>query len=323
MGFEIGGVEIGRGERRIVDLFAARLYTHATLEIPVHVVRGKRAGPRLLLCAALHGDEINGVEVIRRVLKTPSLEKKLRGTLVAVPVVNVFGFVQQSRYLPDRRDLNRSFPGSAKGSLAARMARLFLEEVVDGSDFGIDLHTGSNDRCNLPQIRVGAGDQLTADLARSFGAPVILTARPPRGTLREAAVRRGTPVMVFEAGQALRFEEEAIRAGVLGVRRVMREMGMLPKLRKKKSYDPMVTSRSLWIRAPIGGVFRVQSKLGATVQKKDIVGTVSDPVGSEETLVLAPSRGLIIGRLERPLVHRGDALIHLARMVESGAKTSK
>ena len=314
---KIGGVEIDRGERRIVELFAARLYTHAKLEIPVEIVRGRRDGPRLLLCAALHGDEINGVEVIRRVLQTPALEEKLRGTLVAVPVVNVFGFVQQSRYLPDRRDLNRSFPGSVKGSLAARMARQFLDEVVDGSDFGIDLHTGSNDRCNLPQIRISAADRQAKDLALAFGVPVILTNRAPRGTLRKAAINRGMSMMVYEAGRALRFEESAIRPGVLGVKRVMRGLGMLPKLRKKTLSEPLVTSRSRWIRAPIGGVFRIECKLGATVRKKDVVGTISDPFGAEETRVHAGSEGLIIGRLERPLVHRGDALIHLARLEDS------
>lgn len=318
----IGGVEIARGERRTVDLFAARLYTHATLEIPVQVVRGRHDGPRLLLCAALHGDEINGVEVIRRVLRTPALEKKLRGTLVAVPVVNVFGFVQQSRYLPDRRDLNRSFPGSNRGSLAARMARHFLEEVVDGSDFGIDLHTGSNDRCNLPQIRIALGDSRGMKLGRAFGAPVILPSRPPRGTLRDAAVRRGTSIMVYEAGQALRFEEGAIRTGVRGVKRVMRELGMLPKLRKPTRVESRVAQGSRWIRAPIGGVFRVECKLGAMVRKKDVVGSISDPFGADETRVLAPSRGLIIGRLERPLVHRGDALMHLAKVGEIDAEAS-
>jgi predicted deacylase len=310
----IGGVEIGRGERLVVPLFAARLYTQTRLEIPITVIRGKRDGPRLLLSAALHGDEINGVEVIRRVLKTPGLERKLRGTLVAVPVVNVFAFVQQSRYVPDRRDLNRSFPGSTRGSLASRMARAFLEEVVDGSDLLIDLHTGTNDRCNLPQLRVSPGDARARELARSFGVSVILLSSPPRGTLRRAAVKRGVPVLVFEGGQALRFEEKPIRAGVLGVLRIMREMGMLPPLRRRRRpREPLVTGKSAWIRAPVGGVFRARVELGARVRRRELVGTISDPVGAYERRVLAPSRGIIIGRLERPLVHRGDAVMHLAR----------
>ncbi len=317
---KIGGVEIARGERRRVDLFAARLYPHSELEIPVQVIRGRRDGPRLVVCAALHGDEINGVEVIRRVLRTPKLEQKLRGTLIAVPIVNVFGFIEQSRYLPDRRDLNRSFPGASKGSLASQMARLFLEEVIDGSDAVIDLHTGSNARCNLPQIRISPDDAESMRLARAFDAPLILTNRAARGTLRHAAVSRGTPTLVYEAGQALRFEEEAIRPGVLGVKRVMREMGMLPKLRKKKKPQSLVSSKSTWIRAPIGGVFHVESKLGAIVKKQEVLGSISDPFGVEETPVRATTKGLIIGRLERPLVHRGDAVIHLARVVEPVTK---
>ncbi len=189
---KVGGEEIARGERRRIDLFAARLYTHSKLEIPVQVIRGRRDGPRLVVCAALHGDEINGVEVIRRVLRTPKLETKLRGTLIAVPIVNVFGFIEQSRYLPDRRDLNRSFPGASKGSLASQMARLFLDEVINGSDAVIDLHTGSNARCNLPQIRINPNDAESMRLARAFDAPLILTNRAARGTLRHAAVSQGT-----------------------------------------------------------------------------------------------------------------------------------
>ncbi len=310
----VGGIDVARGERRRIDLFAARLYTHSELEIPVQVVRGRRDGPRLVVCAALHGDEINGVEVIRRVLRIPKLEEKLRGTLIAVPIVNVFGFIEQSRYLPDRRDLNRSFPGSPKGSLASQMARLFLDEVINGSDAVIDLHTGSHDRCNLPQLRVSPADAEGMRLGRAFGPPVILTNRPARGTLRDAAVRRGTPALVYEAGQALRFEDEAVRPGLEGIKRVMRELGMLPKLRKKKVIESLVATRSTWIRAPTSGVFHVENKLGSRVKKKDVVGTISDPFGVEETLVRATASGLIIGRLERPLVHRGDALIHLARL---------
>lgn len=309
---EIGGERVGRGERRIVELLATRLYTGAELKIPVHVVRGRREGPRLFLCAALHGDEINGVEVIRRVLRLGEMEE-LRGTLIAVPVVNVFGFVQQSRYLPDRRDLNRSFPGSLKGSLAAQVARSFLDEVVDGSDLGIDLHTASHDRCNLPQVRIEPGDPLLEAMAVAFAPPVVLPGKAPRGTLRGAAGRRGTPVLVYEAGQALRFEEEAIEPGVRGVVGVMRELEMLPRSEAGRDVPPPLTATSSrWIRAPIGGVFRVGVELGARVLKGERLGTVSDPLGSEEEEVEAPAAGLIIGRLERPLVYRGEAVLHLA-----------
>lgn len=311
-GVEIGGVRVAAGERQIVELLATRLYTGAELKIPVHVVHGSEPGPRLFLCAALHGDEINGVEVIRRVLRLEAIEA-LSGLLIAVPVVNVFGFVQQSRYLPDRRDLNRSFPGSHKGSLAGRVARTFLEEVVRGSDLGIDLHTGSHDRCNLPQVRIVPGDPLLERMAEAFGAPVVLPGKAPRGTLRGAAARKGTPLLVYEAGQALRFEEAAIEPGVRGVVAVMRRLGMLPEEESGGTTPPVTATASRWIRAPIGGVFRVGVELGARVRRGERVGTISDPLGSEEMEVMAPATGLIIGRLERPLVYRGEALLHLAQ----------
>lgn len=309
----IGGVEFAPGERGTVDLFAARLYTHAEVTIPVEVVRGKQPGPRLFVCAALHGDEINGVEVIRRLLRRRVLDR-LRGTLVAVPIVNVFGFIQQSRYLPDRRDLNRSFPGSSKGSLASRMARQFMAEIVAGSDFGIDLHTGSNDRRNLPQIRVVPGDEEILSVALAFGAPVVLPNKALRGTLRAAAAKRGSEVLVYEAGEALRFDEASIRLGTNGIIRVMREIGMLPRLKKPRVRKSALAMGSRWVRASSGGVFRAEAELGDRVQKKDLLGMISDPFGAEETPVRAPVKGLIIGRLERPLVHRGEALFHLAKV---------
>ncbi len=257
------------------------------------------------------------MEIIRRVLRSAELEA-LAGLLIAVPVVNVFGFVQQSRYLPDRRDLNRSFPGSLKGSLAARLGRMFLEEVVKGSDYGIDLHTGSHARCNLPQVRIVPDDSELERLAAAFGAPVILPGKAPRGTLRGAAEKMGISLLVYEAGQALRFEEEAIQPGVRGVLAVMRELGMLPAAeRAPRSPPPRVATGSRWIRAPIGGVFRVGVELGSEVRKGERVGTVSDPLGSEETRVKAPADGLIVGRLERPLVHRGEGLLHLVEVGSS------
>jgi predicted deacylase len=308
----LGGVEFAPGERGVVDLFAARLYTHAEVTIPVEVVRGKRDGPRMFVCAALHGDEINGVEVIRRLLRRRVLDR-LRGTLLAVPIVNVFGFIQQSRYLPDRRDLNRSFPGSSKGSLASRMARQFMTEVVVGSDFGIDLHTGSNDRRNLPQIRVAPQDEEALKAALAFGAPVVLPSKALRGTLRAAATRRKSRVLVYEGGEALRFDEAAIRLGTNGIIRVMREIGMLPRLKKPGVRKSVLATGSRWVRASSGGVFRAEAELGQRVQRRDLLGMISDPFGVEETPVRAPVGGLIIGRLERPLVHRGEALYHLAK----------
>ena len=175
----INGVTVTRGTRTTIDLPAGRLYTHTPMTIPVHVVSGKHAGPVLFISAAIHGDEINGVEIIRRLLKSSSL-KRLRGTIIAVPIVNVHGLINHSRYLPDRRDLNRSFPGSDKGSLAARLAHLFMKEIVAQSTHGIDLHTGALHRTNLPQIRANLDDPETDKLARAFDVPVIISSTVPK-----------------------------------------------------------------------------------------------------------------------------------------------
>ncbi|MCW8901464.1 MAG: succinylglutamate desuccinylase/aspartoacylase family protein, partial [Gammaproteobacteria bacterium] len=211
----INDITIKPGTRMTIDLPAARLYTHAPMSIPVHVVSGKTTGPRLFLSAAIHGDEINGIEIIRRLLKLPAL-KRLQGTLIAVPMVNVHGIINHSRYLPDRRDLNRSFPGSEKGPLALRLANLFMKEIVEQSTHGIDLHTGAIHRSNLPQIRANLDNDETEKLARAFDVPVIISSNLRDGSLREAAAEFGIPMLLYEAGEALRFDEVAIRAGVKG-----------------------------------------------------------------------------------------------------------
>ena len=211
--FIIAGTEVSPGTRRTLELPVASLYSHAPMTLPVQVVCGRHDGPRLFVSAALHGDEINGVEIIRRLLRLPSL-KKLRGTLLAIPIVNVYGFVNRSRYLPDRRDLNRSFPGSVRGSMAARLADLFLKEIVDRCNYGIDLHTGAIHRENLPQIRANLDDEETARIARAFHVPLLLNSDLRDGSLREIAAERGIPMLLYEAGEALRFDERAIRAGV-------------------------------------------------------------------------------------------------------------
>jgi predicted deacylase len=311
----IGGTPIPPGERITLDLPVARLYTHAPLSMPVHVVHGRRDGPRLFVSAAIHGDEINGVEVIRRLLRLPLL-RRLRGALLAVPVVNVHGFINRSRYLPDRRDLNRSFPGSERGSLAARLADLFLSEIVANATHGIDLHTGALYRSNLPQVRAHLGDPETARLAHAFEAPVVLDADLRDGSLRAEAVARGIPVLLYEAGEALRFDELAIRAGVKGIVSVMRALGMLPASRSRRTRpapEPVVARASTWVRAPESGVLRAVAPLGARVAKGDVLGMVSDPFGERESEVASTTRGIIIGRLNLPLVSEGEALFNIAQ----------
>jgi predicted deacylase len=312
--FSVGGVEVAAGTRTAIDLPITDLSTHTPITMPVVVVHGKRPGPRLFVCAALHGDEINGVEIIRRLLQLSAL-KRLRGTLIAVPVVNVPGFLSLSRYLPDRRDLNRSFPGSARGSLASRLARLFIDEIVSQSTHGIDLHTGAIHRDNFPQVRGNLEDADTERMARAFGLPVVINTGYREGSLREAAAEIGVPVVVYEGGEALRFFEPTVRAGVKGIAGVMRALDMLPARRGKKTSDwePLIIRSSRWIRAPRSGLLRTTKSLGSQVRKDEALGMIADPFGQNEAEVISSAEGIIIGRTNLPLVHEGDGLFHVAR----------
>jgi len=315
--FIIGGREIKLGSREIVGFELPPLASHSELHIPIHVLRGKKDGPCLLVCAALHGDEINGIEIIRRLVGLKSLSR-FNGTLIAVPIVNIYGFIHMSRYLPDRRDLNRSFPGSEKGSLAARLAYRFMQEIVSKATHGIDLHTAAVHRDNFPQIRANLDDDETLKLAEAFRAPLIIDAPLRPGTIREAAVAREIPWLVYEAGEALRFDEVSIRAGVRGIVNVMREIGMLSKKKSSTALSPRTVKSNFWMRAPQSGILRLTIKLGAVVSKDEVLGFVSDPYGENEATIIAPNTGIIIGRTNLPLVHEGDAVVHLARFRNTG-----
>jgi len=310
----IHGLTFAPGTRTTIELPVGRLYTHTPMTMPVHVIKGKKTGPRLFVSAAIHGDEINGVEIIRRLLKLPAL-KRLRGTIIAVPIVNIHGLINHSRYLPDRRDLNRSFPGTEKGSLAARLAYLFMKEIVTQSTHGIDLHTGALHRDNLPQIRANLDDEETNKLARAFDVPVIISSNLRDGSLREAAAEYGIPMLLYEAGEALRFDEVSIRAGVKGIINVMRTLEMLPPSRSKskKHIEPVVARSSSWVRASDSGILRTMIPLGSRVKKNTLLGVVADPFGETESSVISSFNGIVIGRTNLPLVNEGDALYHIAR----------
>jgi len=311
----IGDTQINPGERVNVSLPVADLYTSTSLSMPVQVICGRQAGPTLFVCAAIHGDELNGVEVIRRLLKRKIL-RSLRGTLLAVPIVNVHGFLDQSRYLPDRRDLNRSFPGSLKGSIAARLANLFTTQILSNADYGIDLHTGAINRSNLPQIRANLDDSQTLDMAKAFGAPVIINSNIRDGSLRECASDRGLPVLIYEAGEALRFDETSIRGGIRGILSVMRHIGMLPASKQSKPVTPIVARSTQWVRAVASGIVSGKVKLGGTVKKGQRLATISDPLGDDEENVVAPFDGIVIGRTNLPLAHEGDALFNLSSFAD-------
>ena len=312
--FQIGGASIAPGSRQTVDLPVSTLSDHTPVTMSVHVVHGKTDGPTLCVSAGIHGDEVIGIEIVRRLLRAPNL-KSLRGTLLVVPIVNTFGFLNRSRYLPDRRDLNRCFPGSEQGSMASRLAHLFLTEVVCRSDVGIDLHSAAIQRTNLPQIRISPGNEHLRKMANVFGAPVVLTSKLRDGSLRMCAQEAGVEMLLYEAGEGLRFDEFAARAGMSGILRVMRELGMISSRGVEKPKMPaMMCKKSIWLRAPAGGLMRSFKSAGEIVAEGDVLGVVSDPFGQVETEMLADLAGIIVGRSNLPIVNEGDALFHIAEL---------
>jgi len=280
--------------------------------LPVYIKHGKKPGPTLFVSAAIHGDELNGIEIISRLINSKSV-KNLRGTLIAVPLVNAYGVLNLDRYLPDRRDLNRSFPGSKKGSLASRLAHIFMTEIVQQCDYGIDLHTGAIHRSNLPQIRANLDDKETLSMAQAFGAPVLINSNLRDGSLRESANELGIPILLYEAGEALRFDEVSIRAGYRGIINVMRHLEMLSKRSSKKPpIKPFIARESGWVRAPDSGFVMHQRKLGDFVNKGDVLAVIKDPFGDVIDNIKSHTAGIIIGKQNIPLVHEGEAVYHIA-----------
>lgn len=297
----------------MIDLPIANLYTHTDLVMPVHVVNGSHDGPTFFITAALHGDELNGIEIVKRLLRRVKV-RNLNGRILAIPIVNVFGFLNRSRYLPDRRDLNRSFPGRESGSTAARIANLVVREILDQADYGIDLHTAAIDRINLPQIRADLSDSVTRRMADAFGAPVVIDANVREGTLREYAQGRGIRTLLYECGEALRFDELSIRAGVRGILRVLETLEMLPRGGGKSGseIEPLYTNSTSWVRAPLSGIVVAKCRLGQWVSEGQRLARISDPFGEVDVDLRARDAGIVIGRSTSPLTHEGDALVHLA-----------
>jgi predicted deacylase len=306
----VGEVTVSPGRKVQIELPFARVVTGATESLPVKVINGRSAGPNIWMSAAIHGDELNGIQIIRRVIRDLDA-KNLRGAVIAVPIVNPLGFITQSRYLPDRRDLNRSFPGSARGSTASRLAHLFMEQVVNHCTVGIDLHTATNHRINIPQIRADLDRPATLKLAKAFGAPFSIHARLRDGSLRQAAAERGKTVLLYEAGQANRFDDEAIDTGVIGVMRILRSLGMIDA-RLPRARLTQLIRRTRWVRARRGGMGDIQVELGEHVTKGQPVALISDAFGMRPTQVKAAETGWVIAESLRPLVNSGDSLVHIA-----------
>lgn len=299
------------GTEKVISLVLPNFY-HSPVTIPVRIIHGKLKGPTVFVTAAIHGDELNGIEIIRRLRKVKIL-KRLRGTLILIPLVNIYGVMTQSRYLPDRRDLNRTFPGSSKGSLAARVADTLFRKIISRADFGIDLHTGSLHRSNLPQIRVNTNDSFALSLAQVFEAPVILHSNLRDGSLRQIADEHGIPTVLYEAGEALRFEEKAIRIGVKGIINILRSQKMISQNSRQKPFKKSIlTTESKWLRAPQSGLIRTVKSLGDTIDIDEVLALIDDPLNDDYTEIKSTLKGIIIGRTQIPLVQEGDAVFHIA-----------
>lgn len=312
LSFDLEGVKVAGGQRAIVTLPIGRYLTGQELGLPVHVIQGKNEGPVLLLTAAIHGDEFNGIEIVRRILRSKSL-RSLRGTVLAIPVVNSPAFASRSRYLPDRRDLNRLFPGGEAGSVGGRIARALTEIVIPRADVVIDLHTGAVNRPNLPQLRITRGDERSMELAKVFSAPATLLAGEREGSFRTECRKAGKPCLLFEGGEAMRLDAGSIKYGLRGVMRVMREIGMLPQSRGLTHPTATVFSpRSGWERSPSGGLFTPLMALGRAVHVGDVLGFVADVAGNVEQSVIATRSGILIGRTNEGVADEGDALFHIA-----------
>tara|TARA_R110002096_G_scaffold239101_3_gene430802 strand:- start:14812 stop:15741 length:930 start_codon:yes stop_codon:yes gene_type:complete len=307
----MGSSVIAAGTRQRVELPVARLPVGTWLSLPTEVVHGAYPGPTIWLSSAIHGDELNGVPIVRRTLQELDANT-LRGTVVAVPVVNVFGLVSESRYLPDRRDLNRSFPGSKRGSMASQLAHLFMTEVVQKCDLGIDYHTGSGGRTNLPQIRCDLDDRETRLAARHFGTSIIAHSKLRDGSLRAAAGDFGIRCLLYEAGEASRLSTSAIEIGVAGTLRVLAHLKMIPSGPPKPTFTPKMIRHSKWVRAARSGFFEMAVQAGDVVKRGEVLGHVHSAISDKSVSVKAPNDGIVIGHQTTALVHRGNAVVHLS-----------
>ncbi len=304
------GRSVQPGERQKLTFLLLPSFAKSFLDTLVVVVRGAKLGPTLCITAGVHGDELNGVEIARRVF-TATDPAQLAGTLIVLPIVNAAGFRSGSRYLPDRRDLNRSFPGNPQGSTAARIAHVMFEQVIRRCDALVDLHTGSLYRTNLPQIRTDLEDARAFALARSFGTGVVLHGPGPKGSLRRAALDAGVPAIIYEAGEPSRFQEAEIARGVEGVRHVMSHLGM--REREASPPESRVYRRTRWIRAPAGsgGIFLATCQLGDHVEEGQVLGSVTDPISDQRVEIIAPRAGYVIGMAVPQVVLPGSAVFHL------------
>lgn len=313
--FTINGTRIKAGESRQVNFQIAKLPTHTVIDLPVFIYRGKKPGPVLLLTAGVHGDELNGVETIRRMIAERSIIPE-RGSVIAVPIVNIYGFLNNNRYLPDGRDLNRCFPGNKNGSLASRIAYILMKNICSKADLGVDFHTGGPN-INFPQVRCDTSINRNLELARALGAPLIVNSRLRDGSFRQAAWEGGKTIIVFESGESMRMDENSITTGINCVKRLMNYLKMKddPTLTDTNS---VLVNKSSWIRAGYSGMFRSYSDLGGKVKKNEKLASITDPFGETEYAIKSRFSGYILSIRSHPIVNRGDALINIGTTAKKG-----
>ncbi len=320
-GLSIGGRDIRRGTVEQIFLKVSEYYTATPVNVPVTVIRGREPGPTAFLTAAIHGDELNGVEIVRRVMTSLSAEQ-VRGTLICVPVVNRVGFLTHTRYLPGRRDLNRYFPGDPRGNAAARTAHTLFTEIVARSKYGIDLHTASVGRTNLPHIRADMSNDKVRRMARAFGTEIIIDSPGPPRTLRAAATGGGVPTIIFEAGETFRFQRNMVARGVAGVRNVLATLGMTGDAAKEARFQ-VIIKVSEWVRSVRGGIADIVVRPGEIVYEGDEIASITNPFGREVSSVRSPLTGLIIGITTVPMVNPGDAICHVAKLEKTLATVER
>ena len=306
----INGEKIAPGQHKLVQINIARLPTGTLIHIPVHVFNAKKEGPTVLVQAGLHGDEINGVETVRRMLQDELFHIK-KGAVIVVPILNIFGFIHFSRDVPDGKDVNRSFPGRKTGSLASRIAHRYTAEILPQIDFGIDLHTGGGPRHNYPQVRYSQEDLESKKLAEAFDAPFYFASRLIMGSFRKTSYKMGIPTIVYEAGESMRFDEYAISQGIKGVQNVLGSLGMLPQKKTSKKTKSIFLEQTRWIRASRAGMFIPQKKNGSAVMKGEILGTITDTDAKKNKKIKSPFDGYIFCINHQAVVNQGDALFHL------------
>ncbi len=307
--FNIQGKSIAPGKHAQVVLNTYRLPTHTNIEIPVYVFNGKKPGPTILFLAGMHGDEINGVEIVRQLVKRDDLKSLKRGCVIAIPIINIISFIAGSRDLPDGRDLNRCFPGNTSGSLGSRIANDLLQTIIPQIDFGIDFHTGGAKITNYPQIRCVFDDKKNLEIAKIFAPPLVLNSPFRDSTLRKEAAKIGKQILVFEGGESHRFDRPSIEEGINGCIRTLNHFKMIDA--DVPDHKPVFLPKTSWIRAKSSGLFHTTKQYGQKVKKGDVLGLICDPYGETEQNIVAPHTGYIVGINNQPVVNQGDALIHI------------